>query len=86
VGRTWRITRFRACSFVSDWWVGTIPNRIVSLIYINLSSWNDSGCNPTETNKPLKFFVSDECPPIAMCARTAISTWQEQQPTGARTL
>jgi hypothetical protein len=26
---------FRACSFVSDWWVGTIPNRIASLIYIN---------------------------------------------------
>jgi hypothetical protein len=26
---------FRACSFVLDWWVGTIPNRIASLIYIN---------------------------------------------------
>jgi hypothetical protein len=26
---------FRACSFVPDWWVGTIPNRIASLIYIN---------------------------------------------------
>jgi hypothetical protein len=25
----------RACSFVSDWWVGTIPDRIASLIYIN---------------------------------------------------
>jgi hypothetical protein len=25
----------RPCSFVSDWWVGTIPNRIASLIYIN---------------------------------------------------
>jgi hypothetical protein len=25
----------RTCSFVSDWWVGTIPSRIVSLIYIN---------------------------------------------------
>jgi hypothetical protein len=23
------------CSFVSDWWVGTIPSRIASLIYIN---------------------------------------------------
>jgi hypothetical protein len=25
----------RTCSFVSDWWVGTIPSRIASLIYIN---------------------------------------------------
>jgi hypothetical protein len=25
----------RPCSFVSDWWVGTITNRIASLIYIN---------------------------------------------------
>jgi hypothetical protein len=25
----------RSCSFVSDWWVGTIPSRIASLIYIN---------------------------------------------------
>jgi hypothetical protein len=25
----------RPCSFVSDWWVGTIPSRIASLIYIN---------------------------------------------------
>jgi hypothetical protein len=25
----------RPCSFVSDWWVGTIPNRIASIIYIN---------------------------------------------------
>jgi hypothetical protein len=25
----------RPCSFVPDWWVGTIPNRIASLIYIN---------------------------------------------------
>jgi hypothetical protein len=25
----------RACSFVPNWWVGTIPNRITSLIYIN---------------------------------------------------
>jgi hypothetical protein len=25
----------RPCSFVSYWWVGTIPNRIASLIYIN---------------------------------------------------
>jgi hypothetical protein len=25
----------RPCSFVSDWWVGTIPDRIASLIYIN---------------------------------------------------
>jgi hypothetical protein len=27
--------QIRPCSFVSDWWVGTIPNRIASLIYIN---------------------------------------------------
>jgi hypothetical protein len=27
--------RIRPCSFVSDWWVGTIPGRIASLIYIN---------------------------------------------------
>jgi hypothetical protein len=26
---------FRPCSFVPDWWVGTIPSRIASLIYIN---------------------------------------------------
>jgi hypothetical protein len=26
---------FRPCSFVSDWWLGTIPSRIASLIYIN---------------------------------------------------
>jgi hypothetical protein len=26
---------FRPCSFVPNWWVGTIPNRIASLIYIN---------------------------------------------------
>jgi hypothetical protein len=25
----------RLCSFVSDWWGGTIPSRISSLIYIN---------------------------------------------------
>jgi hypothetical protein len=25
----------RPCSFVLDWWVGTITNRIASLIYIN---------------------------------------------------
>jgi hypothetical protein len=25
----------RPCSFVPDWWVGTIPIRIASLIYIN---------------------------------------------------
>jgi hypothetical protein len=25
----------RPCSFVPDWWVGTISNRIASLIYIN---------------------------------------------------
>jgi hypothetical protein len=25
----------KPCSFVSDWWVGTIPSRIASLIYIN---------------------------------------------------
>jgi hypothetical protein len=31
--RTTRI--LRPCSFVSDWWVGTIPTRIASLIYIN---------------------------------------------------
>jgi hypothetical protein len=24
-------------SFVPDWWVGTIPNRIASLIYINFN-------------------------------------------------
>jgi hypothetical protein len=27
--------RLRPYSFVSDWWVGTIPSRIVSIIYIN---------------------------------------------------
>jgi hypothetical protein len=26
---------FRPCSFLSDWWVRTIPSRIASLIYIN---------------------------------------------------
>jgi hypothetical protein len=26
---------FRPCSFLLDWWVGTIPDRIASLIYIN---------------------------------------------------
>ena len=25
----------RSCSFVPDWWVGTISNWIASLIYIN---------------------------------------------------
>jgi hypothetical protein len=25
----------RPCLFVPDWWVGTIPSRIASLIYIN---------------------------------------------------
>jgi hypothetical protein len=25
----------RPCSFPSDWWIGTIPSRIASLIYIN---------------------------------------------------
>jgi hypothetical protein len=25
----------RPCSFVPDWWIGTITNRITSLIYIN---------------------------------------------------
>jgi hypothetical protein len=35
-GKTSAQNKLRACSFVSDWWVGTIPNRIVSLIYINL--------------------------------------------------
>jgi hypothetical protein len=25
----------RPCSFALDWWVGTIPNRIASLIYID---------------------------------------------------
>jgi hypothetical protein len=29
------LDQLRPCSFVLDWWVGTIPNRIVSLIYIN---------------------------------------------------
>jgi hypothetical protein len=29
------VFRIRPCSFVSDWWVGTIPGRIASLIYIN---------------------------------------------------
>jgi hypothetical protein len=24
----------RPCSFLLDWWVGTIPDRIASLIYI----------------------------------------------------
>jgi hypothetical protein len=28
-------TLVRPCSFVPDWWVGTIPNRIASLIYLN---------------------------------------------------
>jgi hypothetical protein len=27
--------RLRPCSFVADWWVRTISNRIASLIYIN---------------------------------------------------
>jgi hypothetical protein len=27
--------KLRPCSFVSDWWVGTIPSRIAYLIYIN---------------------------------------------------
>jgi hypothetical protein len=27
--------QLRPCSFVPDWWVGTIHNRIASLIYIN---------------------------------------------------
>jgi hypothetical protein len=30
-----RVAIFKPCSFVPDWWVGTIPNRIASLIYIN---------------------------------------------------
>jgi hypothetical protein len=25
----------RPCSFVRGWWIGTIPNRIISLIYID---------------------------------------------------
>jgi hypothetical protein len=32
-GTTERV--LRACSFVLDWWVRTIPNRINFLIYIN---------------------------------------------------
>jgi hypothetical protein len=28
-------TFLRPCSFVPDWWVVTIPDRIASLIYIN---------------------------------------------------
>jgi hypothetical protein len=30
-----RLFSFRPYSFVLDWWVGTIPNWIASLIYIN---------------------------------------------------
>jgi hypothetical protein len=30
-----RAIPLRPCSFTSDWWVGTIPSRIASLIYIN---------------------------------------------------
>jgi hypothetical protein len=29
------LDRIRSCSFVPDWWVETIPNRITFLIYIN---------------------------------------------------
>jgi hypothetical protein len=29
------VSSFRPCSFALDWWVGTISNRIDSLIYIN---------------------------------------------------
>jgi hypothetical protein len=29
------VCALRPCSFVSDWWAGTIPSRIASLIYIN---------------------------------------------------
>jgi hypothetical protein len=29
--------QLRPCSFVPDWWVGTIPDRIASLIYINFN-------------------------------------------------
>jgi hypothetical protein len=32
---TCSVPTFRPCSFVSDWWAGTIPSRIASLIYIN---------------------------------------------------
>jgi hypothetical protein len=28
---------FLPCSFVPDWWIGTIPSRIASLIYINFN-------------------------------------------------
>jgi hypothetical protein len=28
-------SRLRPYSFLPDWWVGTIPDRIASLIYIN---------------------------------------------------
>jgi hypothetical protein len=28
------LNRLRPCSFLPDWWVGTIPDRIDSLIYI----------------------------------------------------
>jgi hypothetical protein len=34
-GYEWVGTIIRPCSFVSDWWVGMIPSRIASLIYIN---------------------------------------------------
>jgi hypothetical protein len=37
VRRLLQTNRLRPCSFVSDWWVGTISNRIVSLIYINFN-------------------------------------------------
>jgi hypothetical protein len=31
------VRMFMPCSFLPDWWVGMIPNRIASLIYINFN-------------------------------------------------
>jgi hypothetical protein len=33
--QTATVLQLRPCSFLSDWWVGTISDRIASLIYIN---------------------------------------------------
>jgi hypothetical protein len=41
---------FRPCSFLSDRWVGTIPNRITSLIYINFD-WVQQFRVQSDTNE-----------------------------------
>jgi hypothetical protein len=67
----------RSCSFVLDWWVGTIPNRIVSLIYINFdyleqfqvqSDTNEQGLKELlvvgimeENNTISSFFLRVDC-------------------------